>query len=342
MRLASYILSLILHAVIILLVFFWPTKPIVRLDPQAVMISLVEGDMGGNKTPSNILGHMGEPGEKELAPTPPAPKQEIAAPAREEVKESTAVKNVPPKEVSKVEKKEVKKEPEKPKVEPKKEPEKPKVEPKKEAKPVEKKKEVKPEPKEKKQEVKEKAEKDKPKEKDKDKDKKEEKKSSQKEEPRKGKSSSEDAVAQALRQAKREASSRAESGDRGNAVEQALAQAKRQAGGTRGGGGGEGRGPGGGGLGDVYRGQVMLAVRPNWGFASNVRKNLVCLINVKVDMSGKVQEAKIIQSSGNAQFDNSAVSAIWRTSNGGNFPPPPSQAFTDLDLSFSLNELMGR
>lgn len=33
------------------------------------------------------MGHMGEPGDGPLAPTPPAPKNEIAAPAREEVKE---------------------------------------------------------------------------------------------------------------------------------------------------------------------------------------------------------------------------------------------------------------
>ena len=125
-------------------------------------------------------------------------------------------------------------------------------------------------------------------------------------------------------------------------MEQALAQARRSAGGTRGGGGGEGKGPGGGGLADVYRGQVLLAVRPNWGYASTARQNLSCLINVKVDMQGKVQEAKVVQSSGNAQFDSSAVSAIMRTSNNGAFPPPPSQAYTDLDLSFSLNDLVGR
>ena len=50
------------------------------------MISLVEGDPGGNKTPSPILGHMGEEAEGPLAPTPPAPQSEIAAPAREESK----------------------------------------------------------------------------------------------------------------------------------------------------------------------------------------------------------------------------------------------------------------
>ena len=141
----------------------------------------------------------------------------------------------------------------------------------------------------------------------------------------------------------RKATSRAESGDRGNAVEQALAQAQRRAGGNRGGGGGEGTGPGGGGLGDVYMGQVMLAVRPNWGFASAGRVNLRCIINVKVDGQGKLmQNPTVTHGSGNSQFDSSAVNAIVRTAQSGQFPPPPSADYSDLDLVFTLDELMGR
>ena len=140
----------------------------------------------------------------------------------------------------------------------------------------------------------------------------------------------------------RKASSRADSGDRGNAIEQALAQAQRKAGGNRGGGGGEGDGPGGGGLGDVYMGQVMLAVRPNWGFASAGRVNLSCVVRVKVDMQGKVLQAEISQSSGNSQFDASARNAVKRTDSDGPFPPPPSAEYTDLDLVFTSDELMGR
>ena len=148
-------------------------------------------------------------------------------------------------------------------------------------------------------------------------------------------------MAAALQQA-RKASSRSESGDRGNAVEQALAQAKRRAGGNRGGGGGEGDGPGGGGLGDVYMGQVMLAVRPNWGFASAGRVNLRCVLNVRVDMQGRVQQATVTHSSGNAQYDSSAVNAVIRTSQSGQFPPPPSVEYSELEMVFTLDELMGR
>ncbi len=84
MRLASYVLSFCLHLAAFLLIWFWPSHPPVRLDTPPVMISLVEGAPGGNRTPSPILGHMGEPGDGPQAPTPPAPKNETpGVPARQ-------------------------------------------------------------------------------------------------------------------------------------------------------------------------------------------------------------------------------------------------------------------
>ncbi|MGE9985590.1 TonB C-terminal domain-containing protein [Desulfovibrio sp. SGI.169] len=309
MRLASYVLSFCLHLAVFLLIWFWPSHPPLRLDTPPVMISLVEGAPGGNRTPSPILGHMGEPAEGPRVPTPPAPKNEIAAPAREEVREPAPVP-APPKEAAPVKKPELKPEPK---------PE-PKPAPKPEAAPVAEKKKDPP----KKEEA----------------PKSDAKKQEKKEQPPR-RAPREDPVAAALQKA-RKASSRAESGDRGNAIEQALAQAQRRAGGNRGGGGGEGDGPGGGGLGDVYMGQVMLAVRPNWGFASAARANLACSVRVRVDMQGKVLLAELSQSSGNAQYDASAVNAVVRTGQAGQFPPPPSAQYTDLELVFSYDEIMGR
>ncbi|MDO5536341.1 MAG: cell envelope integrity protein TolA, partial [Desulfovibrionaceae bacterium] len=150
-----------------------------------------------------------------------------------------------------------------------------------------------------------------------------------------------DAVQAALAQARRQASSRADSGDRGNSVERALAEARRQASGTRGGGGGEGAGPGGGGLHAVYLGQVMLAVRPNWGYASSTRQNLQCTILISVSTAGEVQECKVVRSSGNVQYDSSCVNAIMRTSRAGDFPPPPTPEYQNLEVVFTLNELRG-
>lgn len=330
MRLAALIISLCLHFGLFLLIWFWPASAPPRISAQPMMISLVEGAPGGDRLPSPILGHVGEPSEGPVAPAPPAPRAEVAAPAREEIRAPEALipaqaetpapvkpepapipekapepirvpeppKPAPPKpEPPKPEAKPEPKKPEPPKPEPKK-PEPKKPEPKK------------PEPK--------------------------------KPAPKKPAPKKVDPVAAALAQARRKATSRAESGDSGNAIERALAQARRGAGGTSGGGGGEGEGPGGGGLGDVYVGQVMLAVRPNWGFASPGRRALACVVKVIVDMRGNVEQAVITQGSGNAQFDASAVNSIIRTSQAGDFPPPPGPEYTDLDLVFTLDEMMGR
>lgn len=330
MRLASTIISLCLHTGVFLLIWFWPAPSPFKMDAPPLMISLVEGAPGGNKTPSPILGPMGESSDGPQAPAPPAPQSEVAAPAREEIIPDKTVptplkaqenpvelprkpdaipvpekKPEPPREEIKVQeapKAEVKKTDilqEKPK-----KPEQKKPEPKK------------PEPK---------------------------KTEPKKPEPKKAppKKAPQDPVAAALQKA-RQATSRTAAGDKGNAVEQALAQARKNAGGNRGGGGGDGDGPGGGGLGDVYTGQVMMAVRPNWGFTAGGRRSLMCIVKVTVDMQGNVLEAIISQSSGNAQYDASAVNAVIRTSKAGNFPPPPNPEYSNLDLRFTLDELMGR
>lgn len=331
MQFASFLLSLCLHAGILLAIIFWPVSEPPKIDSAPIMISLVEGDPGGNKTPSPILGHMGEEAEGPLAPTPPAPQSEIAAPAREESKPG----EVMPEPVSEPE--QAQPVPQKPeavpvapqKIEEAKPEEKVLPKPKEPEKPEPKKQEAKPKP-EPKKEV---PQKEPPK--------KEQPKKTPPKKPAPKKPNKPDPVAAALAQA-RKATSRTQSSEKGNAVEQALVQARRNAGGNRGGGGGEGTGPGGGGLGDVYIGQVMLAVRPNWGFASATRRNLSCVVKVKVDMFGKIEQAQVTRSSGNAQYDASAVNAIMRTSQAGDFPPPPSQDYTDLDLVFSFDELSAR
>lgn len=339
MRLSSLILSICLHLGILLAIIYWPETMPVRLDTPPIMISLVEGDPGGSRAPSPILGHTGEAGEGPLAPAPPAPMAEIAAPAREEIKAPEPVPHAAPETPQQTVPEPVR-EPESlptPKPEPEVTPEpkpvpKPEPEVAPEPKPVPKPEAKKPEPK--------KPEQKKPEPK-KPEPKKPESKKPEPKKPAKPPAKKPDPIAQALQQA-RKATSRAQSGDRGNAVEQALQQARRGAKGTRGGGGGEGAGPGGGGLGEVYVGQVMLAVRPNWGFASPGRKSLACVVKVQVDMQGKVLDTAVSQSSGSPQFDASCVNAIVRTGQAGEFPPPPGPEYMQLDLVFTLDEMMGR
>ena len=327
MPLAPYILSLCLHIVGVLLLWLWPVgEPLIKLE-QPVQISLVEGETGGSKTPSPILGHMGEPGEGELAPSAPAERADVAAHAREE----TQVASPPPVEAQTEPVEEVKK----PDVKPVPKPE-PKPEPKENAVPKKKAPEPKKEPK------KEQPKKEQPKKEQPQKAEKSQAKPQKASKDNKKDKSNKDAISDALAQAKRKATSRADSGDRGTSVEQALAEAKKNASGNKGGGGGEGKGPGGGGLHDVYLGLVMQAVRPNWGFANAQRKNMQCTLFLKVSKTGEVQECKVVASSGNAQYDASCVNAVMRTSRAGDFPPPPKPEYEELECVFTLNELMGR
>ena len=330
MNWASYILSFCLHVLIILLIWLWPASPPVKLDAPPVMISLVDGAPGGNRTPSSILGAAGQPtsGPKDFAA--PAPKAEVAAPAATPP-QAEPIKS-PPKEAAqdRSPRDEVKEAP-RPRPKPddnaaallakkKKEEEAKRRQEERERQQAELKK---------KEEERREAEQKK---------KEEERKKAEQERKEKEK----DSVAAALRDARRKASSRVESGDRGTAVEQALAQARKNAGGDGGGGGGEGDGPGGGGLNEVYLGQIMLAVRPNWSFASASRANFACIVHVSVDMNGEVQDAQVTQGSGNAQFDASAVNAVIRTGKAGLFPKPPSPEYCEVDLVFRMDELSRR
>ena len=328
MPLASYVLSLCLHIGIILIIWLWPaSKPLVYPE-QPVMISLVDGAPGGNKEPSPILGPMGAKADGESAPAPAAKKAEVAQQEREETRAA-------PIKAPKDERPMKKEEPKKPELKPA---------PKQEVQPKEKaispkKKDIKEEPKKKDEE--------KPKPQAKPQEQKQDQKQKTsgkdtKDSENKG-AEDKDAIASALNQARRKATSRtgSDSGG-GSSVEQALAQARKNAGGNRGGGGGEGSGPGGGGLHSVYLGQVMLAVRPNWGYASGSRANLQCTVHITVTAAGQVQTAQIVASSGNAQYDASCVNDIWRTSKAGDFPPPPTPMYHELDIVFTLNEMRGR
>ena len=328
MPLASYVLSLCLHIGIILIIWLWPaSKPLVYPE-QPVMISLVDGAPGGNKEPSPILGPMGAKADGESAPAPAAKKAEVAQQEREETRAA-------PIKAPKDERPMKKEEPKKPELKPALKQE---VQPKEKAISP-KKKDIKEEPKKKDEE--------KPKPQAKPQEQKQDQKQKTsgkdtKDSENKG-AEDKDAIASALNQARRKATSRtgSDSGG-GSSVEQALAQARKNAGGNRGGGGGEGSGPGGGGLHSVYLGQVMLAVRPNWGYASGSRANLQCTVHITVTAAGQVQTAQLVASSGNAQYDASCVNAIWRTSKAGDFPPPPTPMYHELDIVFTLNEMRGR
>ena len=341
MSFLSLLISICLHISVVVLILFWPSSPPIKLEPNAVQISLMEGAPGGNKAPSPVLGPQGAPSQDPPDASLPAPKADVSGPPEEQVTPIAEPKQEPRGEEQKPKPKpEAPKEPvEKPKEEPKPKPE-PKEKPKPEEKPVPKKPEEKKEPK--KPEQKKPEEKKDPKKPDKpkqDQKKPDQKKPDQKKpEKKQGSPEGKDSIEEALRKARKRAGSNENSAQSGNATERALAEARRRAGGHNGGGGGEGSGVGGGGLLDVYMGQVMMAVRRNWVYASASRNNMQCAVHVVLDADGNLQgDPQITQSSGNNQFDASAVNAIVRTAKNKQFPPPPGNEYRELDLVFNLS-----
>ena len=117
-------------------------------------------------------------------------------------------------------------------------------------------------------------------------------------------------------------------------VSGALNDLKRTAG-EQGGGGGSGAGPGGGGLYDVYMGQVITAIRPNWAMAIYSRQNLVVDIWIKISPAGEILDSRVERSSGRAEFDGSALNAVRRTRQ---LPPPPTADQQELIVSFNSQD----
>jgi colicin import membrane protein len=116
-----------------------------------------------------------------------------------------------------------------------------------------------------------------------------------------------------------------------NVVSQALAAARKHSGGQSGGGGGEGAGEGGGGIGDVYGAQIVMAVQPNWSWPAQAKGDLSVALYLKIDATGRVLNVRVEESSGNALFDASAVSAVRLTQV---LPPPPRPEYREIVISF--------
>ena len=322
MHIGSYFSSFLLHGLLLAVVFFWPSSPPIPLDRPAMLISLTMGAPGGDKVLSPVLGPQGRPdpvrATTKPAPTPSAPEAAATLPAPTEA----------PKEAPKPEPR-----PE-PKQEPKPEPkpadvplvsdkktEKPKPEP--EPTPKET-----PKPKEPPKET--------PKEKPKEPSKEPAKPTDQKKPP-----SREDALKAALADAQKKTGSATGSRSPASSVTGALADLQKRANaqGAGGGGAGEGDGEGGGGLYDVYAGQVILAVRPNWSMPTYSRTPYIVQVRIRLDPQGNVLSATIERASGRPDFDASAVNAVIRTKV---LPPPPSPEQRELLINFNSLEMSAR
>ncbi len=76
---------------------------------------------------------------------------------------------------------------------------------------------------------------------------------------------------------------------------------------------------------------ITIAVLPNWHKPANLHGDYSVLVRIRLTMDGKVADCRLEKSSGNADFDASAINAVWQT---GTFPPPPTPSMQEFVVNF--------
>jgi len=93
----------------------------------------------------------------------------------------------------------------------------------------------------------------------------------------------------------------------------------------------------GSGLSEVYSLIVGLAIKKNWRYPSFAGEaNLLATVEIALDPEGKILSSKILSSSGNVEFDNSALRAIKETER---VERPRTERDRTLRINFNSQEL---
>ena len=113
------------------------------------------------------------------------------------------------------------------------------------------------------------------------------------------------------------------------------------AGGTGPGGAGGGKGTGAGGTGSglmsVYGDIIKQIIKKNWRYpAFGVETNVAVVLEINIDQQGKITGARVAQTSGKPDFDDSALRAVHETEK---LPPPRTRSLDTLRITFNLQEL---
>ena len=86
----------------------------------------------------------------------------------------------------------------------------------------------------------------------------------------------------------------------------------------------------------VYAQIVNREVKKNWRFPqSGAKQVLLAIVEVHIEKDGRIQNYKLVQTSGQASFDASAVKSVAETE----VLPEPPAGLSVLQLRFSSQEL---
>jgi colicin import membrane protein len=158
--------------------------------------------------------------------------------------------------------------------------------------------------------------------------------------------SAQDVLAEALQSVRKEAGVRGGTGtgatkegtgkEAGDALHAALAEVRGSVGSGSGrgeagsAGDGRGEGEGGGGAGG-YAQQAVAVIRPNWRFPRISSIDMVATVELTVAPSGKILAARLVQTSGRADYDASVLRAIQDTET---LPPLPAGIGPKIVITF--------
>ncbi len=148
--------------------------------------------------------------------------------------------------------------------------------------------------------------------------------------------SAQDILAEALQSARKEAGVKGGTGTSGDALQAALAEVRGSVGAGAGTGTGAGTGDGtgegaGGGGGGGYAQQAAAIIRPNWRFPRIGSIDMVATVELTVAPNGKILAARLLQSSGRADYDASVLRAIQDTAE---LPPLPAGLGPKIVITF--------
>ncbi len=90
------------------------------------------------------------------------------------------------------------------------------------------------------------------------------------------------------------------------------------------------------GLVQVYASIVKETVRKNWRYpVFGQKNNLVAKVQIELKSSGEISNIKLLESSGNVDFDDSVMTALRDTEV---LPKPPGTSIRTLIVNFNLHD----
>ncbi len=90
------------------------------------------------------------------------------------------------------------------------------------------------------------------------------------------------------------------------------------------------------GLVQVYASIVKEAVRKNWRYpVFGQKQNLIARVQIQLKSSGEISDIKLLESSGDADFDDSVLTALRDTEV---LPEPPGSSIRSIVVNFNLHD----